>query len=101
MVNGTTRPRPIIVRFTRHNKKVEILRKRRQLRDRKSPFQIQEDLTETRRHMLKFLREEHDEVISKVRTIDGVILFRPTSYPTLVERCNTLKEVRQAVDKYG
>ena len=51
------RPRPIIVRLTRHNKKVEILKKRRVLRQNHRNYSIQEDLTETRRSVLKYLRD--------------------------------------------
>ena len=40
----SNKPRPIIVRLTRHNTKVDILRKRRQLKERKRPYSVQEDL---------------------------------------------------------
>ena len=60
------RPRPIIVRLTRHNKNVEILKRRRQLRTNKKPFSAQEDLTETRRSVLNYL---HDRDIGDVVSI--------------------------------
>ena len=42
---GSTKQRPIIVRFTRHNTKVAVLSRRRVPKERKSPFNVQEDLT--------------------------------------------------------
>ena len=72
------RPRPIIVRLTRHNKKVEILKRRRQLRINKKPFSVQEDLTETCRSILNYLRDRDiGDVVSKAWTIDRVVFFRP------------------------
>ena len=65
-MKSAIRPRPIIIRLTQHNKKVEILKKRRSLRDRKSRYTIQEDLTETRRSILRTLRDENEDDISIV-----------------------------------
>ena len=42
---SSTKQRPIIVRFTRHNTKVAVLSRRRVPKERKSPFNVQEDLT--------------------------------------------------------
>ena len=39
------KPRPIIVRFTKHNTKVAVMSRRRVLKERKHPFNLQEDLT--------------------------------------------------------
>ena len=65
----SSKPRPIIVRLVGHNTKVEILRKRRQLKKNKRPYNIQEDLTKTRRDILKYLRNDIDEgIIDKVWT---------------------------------
>ena len=95
------RPRPIIVHLTRHNKKVEILRKRRLLRQNHRNYSIQEDLTETRRSVLKYLQDlDIRDVVDKTWSTDGVIFFRPTSSPSTVERCTTLKKCQQIVVKY-
>ena len=94
-------PRPIIVRLARHNTKVEILKKRRELKSKKRPFGLQEDLTESRRAILKYLRDEDSDFkISKAWTIDGTIFFRPSCEPNTVERCTTMEECRRLVDKY-
>ena len=94
-------PRPIIVRLVQYNKKVKILKQRRLLRSKRLPYSMQEDLTEKRRSIVRYLRDEDvRDVISKVWTIDGVIFFRPSSDPTIVERCNTLGECQQLVAKY-
>ena len=46
-------PRPIIVRLSRHKKKVEILQKRRVLKQNERPYNMQEDLSQRRRDILK------------------------------------------------
>ena len=90
-MSNSVRPRPTIVRLTRHNTKVDILRKRRQLKERERPYSVQEDLTEERRSILKYLREEAmEDIIARGWAIDGVICFRPKSDPEKVERCNTI-----------
>ena len=100
-LHNRSHPRPIIVRLVQHNKKVEILKQKRLLRSKRLPYSMQEDLTEKRRSIVRYLRDEDvRDVISKVWTIDGVIFFRPSSDPTIVERCNTLGECQQLVAKY-
>ena len=47
------KPRPIIVQFTKHNTKVAVMSRRRVLKERKRPFNIQEGLTINRREILK------------------------------------------------
>ena len=101
LYNNRSHSRPIIVRLVQHNKKVEILKQRRLLRSKQIPYSVQEDLTEKRRSIVRYLRDEDvRDVISKVWTIDVVIFFRPSSDPTIVERCNTLGECQQLVAKY-
>ena len=98
---STAKPRPIIVRLTRHNKKVEILKNRRQLKINKRPFNVQEDLTLARRGILYHLRHEiNDEIVDKVWTIDGVVFFRPTRHSSTIERCSTLVKCKELIRKY-
>ena len=51
----SSKPRPIIIRLSRHNTKVEILRKRKILKHNKRPCNVQEDLAQPRRDILKYL----------------------------------------------
>ena len=52
--------------------------RRRVLKERKRPFNLQEDLTINRREILKYLNKDIEEgIVSKVWTVDGVICFRP------------------------
>ena len=44
----SSKPRPIIVRLSRHNTKVEILQKRRVLKQNKRKYNVQEDLLQSR-----------------------------------------------------
>lgn len=48
------KPRPIIVRFTKHNTRVEVMSRCRVLKERNRPFNLQEDLTINRREILKY-----------------------------------------------
>ena len=53
-------------------------RQRRVLKERKRPFNLQEDLTINRREILKYLNKDIEEgIVRKVWTVDGVICFRP------------------------
>ena len=98
----SSKPRPIIVRLVRHNTKVEILRKRRQLKKNKWPYNIQEDLTKTRRDILKYLRNDIDEgIIDKVWTADGVIFLRPKQHTSTIETCSTMAKCCEIIDKYS
>ena len=97
-MNSAIIPRLIIAWLTEHNK-VEILMKRRSLRDRKSRYTVKEDLTETRWSIFKTLRDEYEDNKSKVWTIDSIIFFRTVNNPAIIERCTSLKEVRQALNK--
>ena len=45
-------PRPIIVRLVHHNMKIQLLRKRRELKAQETNFDIREDLTQCRRDIL-------------------------------------------------
>lgn len=75
---SATKPRPIIVRFTKHKTKVAvILSRRRMLKERNRPFNLQEDLTINRCEILNYLNKDIEEgIVSKVWTVDGVICFR-------------------------
>lgn len=95
-----TKPRPIIVRFTKHNTKVEILRQRRKLKVNRRPFAIYEDLTKSRRLIIDHLHTNARDKIEKVWTIDGTIFFRPKSRNTTVERCTTMKVCQGLLAKY-
>ena len=75
------------------------MKKRRSLRDRKSRYTVKEDLTETRWSIFKTLRDEYEDNKSKVWTIDSIIFFRTVNNPAIIERCTSLKEVRQALNK--
>ena len=96
----SSKPRPIIVRLTRHNTKVAILRNRRQLKLNKRPFNVQEDLTMPRRDILKYLNQIEEGVVDKVWNIDGIICLRPTKHTSTIERCTTMEKCREIVRKY-
>lgn len=108
----SSRPRPIIVRLTRHNVKVQVLARRKLLKrkqdemnktnkeNKKPAFSIQEDLTMLRRSILKYLRVNASDKVSKVWTIDGAIFFRPKGDPKIVERCTSLQECQLLLNKY-
>ena len=95
-----TKPRPIIVRLTKHNTKVQILRKRRQLKINKRPHNIQEDLTLPRREILRSLKNIEEGIINKVWTADGVIFFLPSSHTSTIERCTTMTDCKNIIAKY-
>ena len=96
------KPRPIIVRLARHNTKVELLTRRRLLKEKRRPFNIQEDLTLSRRKILTYLSQDIEEgIISKVWTIDGTIFLRPSSHSSTIERCTTMKQCQAIVAKYS
>lgn len=96
------KPRPIIVRFVKHNTKVAVLICRRVLKDNKRPYNIQEDLTFSRRKILAYLSKDIVEgIISKVWTIDGTIFLRPSCHSSTIERCTSLKKCQEIVAKYS
>ena len=95
-------PRPIIVRLVHHNMKVQLLRKRRELKAQKTNFDIREDLTQCGRDILHYLHNDITEgIIDKVWTIDGIIFMRPTSRSSVIEKCTTLSKCREIVNKYS
>ena len=95
------KPRPIIVRFTKHNTKVAVMSRRRVLKERKRPFNLQEDLTINRREILKYLNKDIEEgIVSKVWTVDGVICFRPSGDSSVIERCTSLEDCQEIIAKY-
>ncbi|CAB4042277.1 Hypothetical predicted protein, partial [Paramuricea clavata] len=93
--------RPIIIRFTKHNTKVMILRKRHLLkRNGRSLYRIQEDLTQTRRQLLKYLHDNCNDKVEKVWTIDGIIHFRPKTNTSVILKSTTLSSCINQLDKY-
>ena len=97
------KPRPIIVRFTKHDTKVAVMSRRRVhvLKERKRPFNLQEDLTINRREILKYLNKDIEEgIVSKVWTVDGVICFRPSGDSSVIERCTSLEDCQEIIAKY-
>lgn len=95
------KPRPIIVRFTKHNTKAAVMSRRRVLKERKRPFNLQEDLTINRREILKYLNKDiEDGIVSKVWTVDGVICFRPSGDSSVIERCTSLEDCQEIIAKY-
>ena len=95
------KPRPIIVRFTKHNTKVAVMSRRRVLKERKRPFSLQEDLTINCREILKYLNKDIEEgIVSKVWTVDGVMCFRPSGDSFVIERCTSLEDCQEIIAKY-
>ena len=95
-------PSPIIVRLVHHNMKVQLLRKRRELKAQDTNLDIREDLTHCRRDILHYLHNDIAEGnIDKVWTIDGIIFMRPTSHSSVIEKCTTLSKCREIVNKYS
>ena len=74
--NQRDKPRQIIVKFTNHNTKVKILKKRKDLKNKGSQIYINEDITKTRLGILQILKEQGKDLIHKTWTIDGVIFAR-------------------------
>lgn len=65
----SSKPRPIIVRLSGHNMKVEIPQKRMVLRQNERPYNVPEDLTKPYRDILKYLRRDIPmNIIDKVNT---------------------------------
>ena len=86
----SSKPRPIIVRLSRHNKKVEILQKRRVLKQNERPYNMQEDLSQPRRDILKYLSKD----------IPPSIIDKYSQHSSTIERCTTMAKCRQIVRKY-
>ena len=71
--NDDTRPRPLIVKLLRRNKKTEIMKNKKRLKDKphyKNVY-INDDLTQLRAKIIAELRK--DDAIKQVWTIDGKI----------------------------
>ena len=95
-------PRLIIVRLVHYKTKVQLLRKRRELKARETNFDIWEDLTQCRRDILHYFHNDITEgVIDKVWTIERIIFMRPTSRSSVIEKCTTLCKCREIVNKYS
>ena len=95
-------PRLIIVRLVHYKTKVQLLRKRRELKARETNFDIWEDLTQCRRDILHYFDNDITEgIIDKVWTIERIIFMRPTSRSSVIEKCTTLRKCREIVNKYS
>ena len=95
-------PRLIIVRLVHYKTKVQLLRKRRELKARETNFDIWEDLTQCRRDILHYFHNDITEgIIDKVWTIERIIFMRPTSRSSVIEKCTTLCKCREIVNKYS
>ena len=82
--------------------KVQLLRKRRELKARETNFDIWEDLTQCRRDILHYFHNDITEgIIDKVWTIERIIFMRPTSRSSVIEKCTTLSKCREIVNKYS
>ena len=93
-------PRLIIVRLVHYKTKVQLLRKRRELKARETNFDIWEDLTQCRRDILHYFHNDITEgIIDKVWTIERIIFMRPTSRSSVIEKCTTLRKCREIVNK--
>ena len=93
-------PRLIIVRLVHYKTKVQLLRKRRELKARETNFDIWEDLTQCRRDILHYFDNDITEgIIDKVWTIERIIFMRPTSRSSVIEKCTTLRKCREIVNK--
>ena len=95
-------PRLIIVRLVHYKTKVQLLRKRRELKARETNFDIWEDLTQCRRDILHYFDNDITEgIIDKVWTIERIIFMRPTSRSSVIEKGTTLRKCREIVNKYS
>ena len=95
-------PRLIIVRLVHYKTKVQLLRKRRELKARETNFDIWEDLTQCRRDILHYFDNDITEgIIDKVWTIERIIFMRPPSRSSVIEKCTTLRKCREIVNKYS
>ena len=65
----SSKSRPIIVRLSGHNMKVEIPQKRKVLKQNERPYKVQEDLTKPHRDILKYLSKDIPmNIFDKVNT---------------------------------
>ena len=71
------------------------------LKERKRPFNLQEDLTINRHEILKSLNKDIEEgIASIVWTVDGVISFRPSGDSSVIECCTSLEDCQEIIAKY-
>lgn len=94
------KPRQIILKLTKHNTKVDILRKRKLLREKKSPIKINEDLTRARIEMIAFLysTEKSKSLMSKLWTIDGTIFIRLARDTKIVKSFMNIDQCKQFIN---
>ena len=63
---------------------------------------MQEDLSQPRRDILKYLSKDIPlNIIDKVWTVDGVTCMRPAQHTSTIERCTTIAKCREIVRKYS
>ena len=63
---------------------------------------MQEDLSQPRRDILKYLSKDIPlNIIGKVWTVDCVICMRPSQHTSTIERCTTMAKCREIVRKYS
>ena len=71
------------------------------LKQNKRPYNVQEDLTQPRRDILKYLSKDiPPNIVDKVWTVDGIICLRPTQHTSTIERFITMAKCREIVRKY-
>ena len=97
----STKPRPIIVRLSRLNTKVEILQKHRELKQNKRSYNVQGDLSHTRRDIFKYLiKGIPPNITEQVWIADGVVCVAVHSTLT-IECCATMAKWHEIVRKYS
>ena len=68
--------RQIIVKLTKHNPKVMIMMKRKELKNKRPNVFVSEDLTREGMSILHTLKGIDRHIISKIWTVDGVVFSR-------------------------
>ena len=80
-------PRPIIVRFTKHNSKVAVMSRRRVLKERKRPFNLPEDLRGGHWGILETAKPKK-KIIQNHKTAKKIRPKPKTAYKTVKNRYN-------------
>lgn len=86
--NGTKRPRQVLVKFVSREKKVAVMKNKKNLKDKKKNVYVNEDLTGPRAKMLKCIREK--KCTQSLYTKDGRIICKlksakPEERPVTIE----------------
>lgn len=94
------KPRQIIVKLVRHNTKVAILRKRKDLNaDESNNIKISEDLTKGRLAAIHLINTKAKECVQKLWTTDGVINVRKKKDPSNVITLRNLVDLDSFIVK--